>query len=156
MSSQERRWLAVTWSYMAAPGGVRNVAANASEADAGRAARLVVGLEVLALREREHARQQVGGEALDLRVIAVHRVVVELAGVRDAALGAGQLLLELREVLVRLEVGVGLGQREQRLEGPGDHVLGLGLLRRALGVHARDTGGDHGLERLALVRGVAL
>src|SRR5262249_57105470 len=66
------------------------------------------GVEELALVEVEPPGQEIGGELLDLRVVAEHAVVVELPRVRDAVLGAGQLLLQVQEVLVRLEVRVGL------------------------------------------------
>src|SRR3546814_11795789 len=53
-------------------------------------------------------------------------------------------------------VGVGLGQREHRLQRTADHVLGFGLVVRALGGHGHVAGLDHVLEGLTLVRGVAL
>src|SRR5919106_1166729 len=107
-SSQLRRLLEVTWSYTNDDQDL--------ELDLRRAAGLVVGLEVLALGEAEGVGQHVGGEALDLGVIAVHGVVVELAGGGDAPPRAGLLLPELGANLVGLQVGVRLGQREQRLE----------------------------------------
>ena len=36
--------------------------------------------------------------------------------------------MQAQEVLVRLQVGVGLGQREQLAQRAGQHVLGLRLL----------------------------
>ncbi len=70
----------------------------------------------------------------------------------------GELLLQGEEVLVRLQVGVGLRQREQLPQRAGEDVLGLGLL---LGPGA--LGLDRGVARLhdafegaLLVRGVAL
>ena len=80
----------------------------------------------------------------DLVVVLHHAVVVELPRVRDAVLGGGELLLQRQEVLVRLQVGVRLGEREQRLQRAGEHVLGLrlllgpALLRLDRGVARRD------------------
>src|SRR5690606_31932754 len=149
-----RRLFDATWSYITP--GAANAATGTSEADLGRAPRLVVGLEVLALGEAEDVGQDVAREALDLRVVAVDGVVVELPRVGDPPLGAGQLLRQLGEVLVRLQVRVRLRQREQRLERPGDLVLGLGLVVGRLRRHAGVAGLDHRVERLALVGGVAL
>ena len=56
-----------------------------------------------------------------------------LAREADLVLGRRQLLLELHDVLVRLEVRVVLDDREQRAQRAGQRVLRLGLLRRALG-----------------------
>ena len=79
-----------------------------AEVDLDVAAGRLVHLEVLALVEVELVGDDVRGDRLDLGVIAVDGVVVELPRVGDAALGAGELLLQVEEVLVRLEVGVGL------------------------------------------------
>ena len=62
-----------------------------------------------------------------------------LARERDLVLGRGQLLLQLEHVLVGLELGVVLDDREQRAQRAGQRVLGGGLLGRALG-----TGGHGG------------
>src|SRR5690606_18134484 len=101
-----------------------------------------LGLEVLALGEREAPGDHVGRERLDLRVVGVDGVVVVLPRVGDAALGAGQLLLQVEEVLVGLQVRVGLGEGEDGLQRPADHVLRLGLVVRALGVDREVAGVD--------------
>src|SRR5437867_11320960 len=75
--------------------------------------RTLFGLEELALGEVEHSRDDHRRERLDLRVVLLDAVVVELARVRDPVLGRRQFLLQAQEVLIRLEVGVALGEREQ-------------------------------------------
>src|SRR5690606_13643283 len=88
----------------------------------------VVHLEQGRRLEPEHTGDQVGRERLALVVVVHDRVVVVLAGERDAVLGGGQLLRQLHHVLVGLQVGVGLGQREQPPQGLGQHVLRAGQL----------------------------
>jgi hypothetical protein len=56
-----------------------------------------------------------------------------LAGEADLVLRRPQLLLELQDVLVRLEIGVILDNCEQRAERRGEHVLGRRQLGRTLG-----------------------
>ena len=90
-AATERRLFWATWSYK----GGRGTGRGGSELDLDRAAGLVVGLEVLALDEAEPLGDHDRGERLDLGVVLVDGVVVELPGVGDAPLGAGQLLLQL-------------------------------------------------------------
>ena len=88
---------------------------------------------------------------------ADHLVVVELPGVRDLRLGAGELLLQREEVLVRLQVGVVLGDGDQPPQAGGDMVLGVRPDRATLVAPDRPRPGlGHVLEQLALVRRVAL
>ena len=112
------------------------------------------------LRMPADAGHDVARHRLDGRVQRLHRGVEELPGVGDLVLGAHQLGLQLQEVLVRLEVRVGLGEREQPAQGLGQHVLLLGQLAgRGAGLLRVDRAlarGDDGLERGPLVRGVAL
>src|SRR4051794_29631313 len=109
MSSTERRLFELIWSYRA---GV----SDWLELDLGRfALGALLDLEVLALADAEGVGEHVPRKRLRLGVQAQHAVVVELARVGDAALGAGQLLLQVEEVGVGLEVGIRLGHREQRL-----------------------------------------
>ena len=97
------------------------------------------------------------GHLLDLVVVVEHAVVVELAGVGDATFGGGQFLLQRQEVLVGLEVGVRLAEREHLAERAGEHVVGLGLCLGGVGRGDRRVAGlDHGFEGAALVGGVAL
>ena len=85
-----------------------------------------------------------------------HLVVVELTGVRDLRLGADELLLQREEVLVRLEVRIVLHDGQQLAEPGGDLVLGVGLVRDALGSDRSRPGLGDAFEELALVGGVAL
>ena len=107
------------------------------EVDVRHVLRLGLGLEELALGEAERAREEDVREHLDRVVVVEDGRVVVLAGERDLVLGGRQLLLEFEDVLVRLELGVVLDDREQRAQGPGQDVLGLGLGGGALGA-----GGD--------------
>src|SRR5687768_3582840 len=104
-------------------------------------------LEVVALAEPEHAGDEDGGEGLDRRVELAHRAVVMLAAEPDLVLRRGQLLLELHDVLVRLELRVVLDQREELSQRSGEEVLGLsrlaGVRRTAL---LRADGGGSGLD----------
>ena len=60
--------------------------------------------------------EQHGREGLDRVVVGQHGVVVDLARDRELVLGVAQLRLQVEEALVRLQVGVGLGDREQAAE----------------------------------------
>src|SRR5688572_32947659 len=66
--------------------------------------------------EAERPGDDAGREGLALDVVFHHRVVVRLAREGDLVLGAGELFLQRQHVLVRLEVGVGLGEGEQAPE----------------------------------------
>ncbi len=91
-----------------------------------------------------------------MRVQQRHLVVVELPRVGDLRLGADQLLLQREEVLVRLEVGVALGDRDQPSEPRRDGVLGARLILHPRGAHRLRPRLGHLLEDLALVRRVPL
>ena len=135
MSSAERRLFAAICSYSEKfPADFRTATVDRTAARCRRP-RSTRG----SVKPNMPARMLVG-KRLDLRVQLQDGVVVELAGVGDPALGAGELLLQRQEVLVRLEVRIGLGHGEQRLQRAGDHVLGLGLLGGALGVHGHVSG----------------
>ena len=64
--------------------------------------------------------------------------------------------LELLEIGVGLEVGIGLAQSDETPERAGERALGGGLLGRAARSQRRVAGLDHGLERRALMAGIAL
>lgn len=115
-----------------------------------------VCLEELALPETEHAREDDRREGLDAVVVLHDRVVVALAHVADLVLGLGQLRLQVEEVGGRLEVGIGLAHSEERLEGAGEHVLGLSARFGRRGDHGGGACLRNRLERTALVRCVAL
>src|SRR5262245_48065623 len=113
-------------------------------------------LEIRPLGEAEEQRDLVRREAVDGRVeIADHRVVVAPRAL-DGLLDRGQRGLQISEALVRLEVGIGLGERKELPERAGQLVLGLragfGRLRR----HRRTARADDLIERAPLVRRVAL
>ena len=63
--------------------------------------------------EVEHARDRCCRERLTPVVVVHHGVVVGLPRERDLVLGRGQLLRQLHHVLVRLEVGVLLGDGDE-------------------------------------------
>src|SRR5262245_31928989 len=95
------------------------------EAHLGRlAVARVLDLEELALREPERSGQEHRREDLDRVVEREHGVVVDLARDRDLVLGVPQLVLQVEEVLVRLELRVRLGDREQPAERLAEDALG--------------------------------
>src|SRR5690606_10201765 len=143
-----RRLLERIWSYM------RGVV---SELDRRGRAGGLVGLEVLTAIELEDLREVHRRELLELVVAGEHGVVVELPRVRHPTLGGRELLLQREEVLVRLEVRVGLTEGEQLPERPGQLVLDLRLrLGRVRSLDGGVAGPDHGVEGLALVGRVPL
>ena len=83
-------------------------------------------------------------------------VVVDLARHRDLVLGLGELGLQVEEVLVGLQVGVGLGDREQPAERLGEEALGGAGLGRGLRARGRRARLGDLVERAALVGRVAL
>ena len=96
------------------------------------------------------------GNDFDRGVVFRDRVVEEAPRRRELVLDVGEFGLQLLEIGVGLEVGIGLGEREQAPERARERALGGGLLGRA----ARGERGvarlDHRLERAALMRRVAL
>ena len=99
---------------------------------------------------------QHGREHLDRVVERQHRVVVDLARDGDLVLGVLQLLLEIEEVGARLQVGVGLRDREEPSERLAEDAFGRRGLGRALRACRCCARLGDGLERAALVGGVAL
>ena len=79
--------------------------------------------------EAERAREQRGRELLDAGIVLLHRIVEEAPRGRDLVLDVGELALQLLEVLVGLEVRIGLAQREQLPQRAAQHVLGGDLCR---------------------------
>ena len=82
--------------------------------------------------EAEAAHEQRVREHLDLRVELAHAAVVEPARGLDLVFGVDELDLQLQEVLARLQLRVGLGDREDRLQRLLHVVLGGARLGRAL------------------------
>src|SRR6187431_2480877 len=73
-------------------------------------------LEELPLVEAEVAGEQVVREHLDLGVQLPNAAVVEAAGGLDLVFGVDDRLLQLEEVLARLQLRIGLRDSEQRLQ----------------------------------------
>src|SRR5712692_817169 len=117
---------------------------------------LSVELEVLALGEAEEGRDEVGRHGVDRRVEVAHDGVVVAARVLDRVLDLPERGLELREALVRLEVGVRLGQREELAEGAGQRVLRLRARLGGLRGHGGAPRAHDRVERPPLVGGIAL
>src|SRR5665647_2675047 len=90
-------------------GGQTPAAAAQSEGILSQA----LGLEILRTADLGQARDEVARDGLDLGVELTDVRVVVAATRRDTVLGRGQLLLQRKEVLVGLEVRVGLGNGEQ-------------------------------------------
>jgi hypothetical protein len=116
----------------------------------------VLDVEELTRREAERARDEGARDRLDRVVVGQNRVVVDLAGDGDAVLRLGELGLQLPEVLVGLELRVGLSHGDQAAERLAQQPFGLRRLGRRLralrsGASLRDV-----LERLTFVGGVAL
>ena len=98
-----------------------------------------------------------GCVVLNSRTVAV----VVLSGEADLVLRRRQLLLQLEHVLVRLQVGIVLDQREQLTQRAGEDPLRLGRLSRRrrpglLRAHGRVAGLDDLRQRLLLEVHVAL
>jgi hypothetical protein len=79
-------------------------------------------VEKIALGKAEGGGEQHRGKALGLGVELGDGVVEEPAGGRELVLDVAQLTLQLQEVLVGLEVGIGFGDREQAAERAGQRV----------------------------------
>src|SRR5262245_5680421 len=99
-------------------------------------------LEVLPLREPEEQRDLVGRKAVDRRVEVADDGVEVAARALDGLLELRERALQIAEALVRLEVGVRLGEREELAERAGQLVLGLRPRLRCLRRHGRAAGAD--------------
>src|SRR5438309_9330988 len=75
-----------------------------------------LSLEEVTLREPEHPGDEHVREGLDRLIEVEDRRVVVLPREADLVLGRRQLLLEVQDVLVRLELRIVLDDREQRAE----------------------------------------
>src|SRR5919106_286878 len=119
------------------------------------AAGFLFGFEELPRDEAGEPGHDERRELLGDRVVLHDLVVVELPRERDLALGRGQLFLESQEVLVRLQVGVVLGHREQLPEVPRDVGLGGGLILHGAGGDGPGACLSDLLEQPPFVRGVS-
>src|SRR5262245_46220510 len=99
-----------------------------SELDLGGLLSAWRGLEVLALLEVEHARQERYGESFDLGIVLANDIIVDAPLVGNPVLGTGQLVLQPREIGARLQVGVSLGDRQKPRQSRGQ--LRVRLCRR--------------------------
>src|SRR6266850_683258 len=115
-----------------------------------------VELEILALDEAEEQRDLVGREAVDRGVEIADDGVVVATRALDRLLELAERGLELAKALVRLEVGIRLGEREELPQGARQLVLRLGARLGRLRRHGRAAGADDLVERRPLVGGVAL
>src|SRR5437762_9090112 len=84
-----------------------------------------VEVEVHALPELEEAGHEVGGKYLDRRVEVPHHGVEVAPRALDGVLDLPQRGLERLEVGARLEVGIGLGEREEAAQGLGQLAFRL-------------------------------
>src|SRR5437870_10606992 len=109
-------------------------------------------VEELLRGEAERASEQHRGELLDAGVVLLHGIIEEAAGRGQLVLDVGELALQLLEVLIGLEIRIGLAQRKQLPQRAGERVFS-GCLRRDAARSGLDRGVarlDHGFERAAL------
>ena len=107
-------------------------------------------LEVEALRD-QHA-----GEALARGVIFGGGVVEEAARGGDLVFDVGEFALQLLEIGVGLEVGIGFGDRDQPPERPAERGFRRRLRRRTLRGHGEIARPGHFFQSVLLVRRIAL
>src|SRR2546427_5756226 len=115
-----------------------------------------VELEIPPLGEPEEQRDLVGGKAVDRRVEVADDRVVVAARALDRVLDLLERRLEVAEVLVGLEVGIRLGEREELAERARQLVLGLGPRLGRLRRDGRAPRAHDLVERGPLVPGIAL
>src|SRR5215467_7897103 len=129
---------------------------SAPECDArGLAVFGALELEVLTLHEPEERRDLVRWKAVDRRVEVADDGVVVAARALDGLLELRERALQIAKALIRLQIGIRLGEREELAERAGQLVLGLRARLRRLRGHGRAARADDLVERVALVRGVA-
>ena len=117
---------------------------------------LVAGLKARAGLELEDAGKDDAGERLDGVVVVENAVVVALARVAHLVLGVFERGLQVCEVGVCLEVGIGFGHGKELTQGSGKSIVGFHLFVGRVCGDGGIAGGDNGLESLFLVLGVAL
>src|SRR6266478_6940976 len=114
-----------------------------------------IELEVLPLGEAEEQRDLVGREAVDRRVEITDDGIEVAARALNRLLDLPERALKLTEVLVRLQLRIRLGEREELAQGAAQLILGLGARLGRRSRHGRAPGADDLIERVPLVRGVA-
>ena len=125
----------------------------------GRAGAGARDLEILAGLGAGHLRRKRLRKRTDVRVVRLNRVVVIRARDGDAVLRSGELVLQLQEVLIRLELRVCLGHDHQATERAGELIVGVGHLARVAFLHGAEharTGLRNLGENVLLMLGVAL
>src|SRR6202521_1755551 len=113
------------------------------------------GFEELFLLEAEHPGQNVGRERLNLGVQVANDGIVVAAGVLNGVLDFAERILQLREFLRRLELGIILGYGKQAFERAGQLILGGSLVGRAGGLHGHGAEFRDVFKRTFFVGGVA-
>ena len=127
---------------------------------------LAVNSAIGLLERKKVAAHSTPGKVAKLGVVDAHRFDVVAPRDRDAVFGAFELRLQRQEVLVGLEVGIVLADREQPAERAGKLVLrvlellqlvGIGELR-GVDLHLRRLGArlDHRGQDAFLLLGIAL
>ena len=99
-----------------------------AEVDLHRGLGVVVGLEEfeLARFEAADAGDDAAGEHLDTVEEIADVGVVETPGAGDAGFGLAEFVLQLEEVLIGLEIGIGFERRDQTAGGLAELILDLG------------------------------
>ena len=133
----------------------RVAAQNCTRGGSAMAAGSVTSKKSRSLKPRPRTNSVVR-EHLDLGVQLAHAAVVEPARRLDLVFGVDELGLQLQEVLARLQLGVRLGDGEDRLQRLLHVVLGRARLGRALRRQRLGAGLGDVLEDRLLVRRVAL
>src|ERR1035437_5108221 len=134
---------------------VSNALSGSGERHLDRGHRFHLTLEEFRRVKAHRASYHNTGYRGDSGVVVEDPTIVKVASVSDLVLGVGELPLQVEEVLVRLEIGVGLGHREQRAQRAGERVICLGCGRgRRRALELRPRSGD-GVKSLSLVAGVA-
>ena len=108
------------------------------------------------LLESEHACEDVRREGLHGIVQFAGGGIEVAAGSGDLVLDVGDFFLQLEEVLVGLQLRIGLDGDLQSGEGTRQGVLGLDLVVDACGAHRGGTGLCHALQQFLLMLGIAL
>ena len=95
---------------------------------------------IIAVVMTEHGGKENWREGLPVGVVDHHPIVIGLPRKGDPVFRRGQLLAQLHHVLIRFEVRVGLGQREQPTQRTDQHILGTHQSLDRIGI-ARIGGG---------------
>lgn len=111
--------------------------------------------EEFTLGEIEQTRDDIAREHIDLVVERQHIAIIEAAGGLDLVFRVGEFALQLKEILVGLEIRVGLRDCEQAFQRIREHVFGLRLVRSGTRLHSSSTGRGHFFKHAGFVRSIA-